>query len=47
MKRAFKVSNFHGEVHFKQKQRQTIVFTRNTLPHQKKSHKDVEDFNFP
>ena len=33
MKRARKVSNVHGEVHFKQKQRLSIVFTGNTLPH--------------
>ena len=31
MKRARKVSNVHGEVHFKQKQRLTIDFTGNTL----------------
>ena len=32
MKRARKVSNVRGEVHFKQKQRLTIVFNGNTLP---------------
>ena len=32
MKRARKVSNVHGEVHFKQKQMLTIAFTGNTLP---------------
>ena len=40
MKRARKVSNVHGEVHFKQKQRLTIVFTGNTLPHRKQSCKE-------
>ena len=44
MKRARKVSNVHGEVHFKQKQRLTIVFTVNTLPHRKQSCKGAEDF---
>ena len=44
MKRAIKVSNVHGEVHFKQKQRLTIVFTGNTLPHRKQSCKGAEDF---
>ena len=44
MKRARKVSNFHGEFHFKQKQRLTIVFTGNTLPHRKQSCKGAEDF---
>ena len=34
MKRARKVSNFHGEVHSMQKQRLTVVFTGNTLPPQ-------------
>ena len=42
MKRARKVSNVHGEVHFKQKQRLTIVFTRNTLPHRKQPYKGAE-----
>ena len=32
MKRARKVSNVHGELHFEQKQWLTIVFTGNTLP---------------
>ena len=32
MKRARKVSNVRGEIHFKQKQRLTIVFTGNTSP---------------
>ena len=32
MKRARKVSNVHGEVHCKQKQRLIIAFTGNTLP---------------
>ena len=32
MKRDRKVSNAHGEVHFKQKQKLTIVFTGNTPP---------------
>ena len=40
MERATKVSNIHGEAHFKQKQRLTIVFTRNTLPHRKRSRND-------
>ena len=44
MKRARKVSNVHGEVHFKQKQRLTIAFTGNTLPHRKQSRKGAEDF---
>ena len=44
MKRARKVSNFHGEVHFEQKQRLTIVFTRNVLPHRKQSRKGAEGF---
>ena len=44
MKRARKVSNVHGEVHFKQKQRLTIVFIGNTLPHRKQSCKGAEDF---
>ena len=35
MKRARKVSYVHGEVHFKQKQRLSIAFTGNTLPHRK------------
>ena len=39
MKRARKVSNVHGEVHFKQKQWLTTAFTGNTLPHRKQSHK--------
>ena len=39
MKRALEVCNVHGEVHFKQKQRLTITFTGNTLPHRKKSRK--------
>ena len=44
MKRARKVSNVHGEVHFKQKQTLTIGFTGNTLPHRKQSRKGAEDF---
>ena len=44
MKTARKVSNVHGEVHFKQKQRLTIVFTGNTLPHRKQSCKGAEYF---
>ena len=44
MKRARKVSNIHGEVHFKQKQRLIIAFTGNTLPHRKQSRKGAEDF---
>ena len=44
MKRARKVSNVHGEVHFKQKQRLTIAFTGNKLPHREQSHKSAEDF---
>ena len=31
MKKDRKVSNVHGEVHFKQKQRLSIAFTGNTL----------------
>ena len=44
MKRARNVSNVHGEVHFKQKQRLTIAFTENTLPHRMQSRKGAEDF---
>ena len=44
IKRARKVSNVHGEVHFKQKQRLTIAFTGNKLPHRKQSRKGAEDF---
>ena len=44
MKRAREVFNVHGEVHFKQKQRLTIAFTGNTLPHRKQSRKTAEDF---
>ena len=44
MKRARKVSNAHCEAHFKQKQRVTIAFTGNKLPHRKQSHKGAEDF---
>ena len=44
MKRARKVSNVHGEAHFKQKQRLTITFTGNKLPYRKQSRKGVEDF---
>ena len=43
MKRARKVSNIHGEVHFKEKQRLTIVFTGYALPHRKHPSKDAED----
>ena len=32
MKKARKVSNFYGEVHFKRKQRPAIAFIGNTLP---------------
>ena len=39
MKRARKVSNVYGEVHFKQKERLTIVFTGSTLPYRKQSVK--------
>ena len=44
MKRARKVSNVHGEVHFKQKQRLLFVFTGNTLPLRKQSCKGAEYF---
>ena len=44
MKRARKVSNVHGEVHFKQKQRLTIVLTGNALPHTKHPFKGAEYF---
>ena len=44
MKRARKASNFHGEVHFKQKEGLTIVFTGNTLPQIKQSRKGANDF---
>ena len=43
MKRARKVSNFHGEVHFKENQSLTIVFTENTRPNRKQTRNDVED----
>ena len=43
MKRTGKVSNVHGEVCFKQKQRLTIVFTGNTVPHRNQSCKGTED----
>ena len=39
MKRARKVSNAHGKVHFKQKQKLTIGFTGNTLPYRKQKEK--------
>ena len=49
--RARKVSNGHGDVHFKQKQRLIIAFTGNTPPfppshsaHRKQSRKGAEDF---
>ena len=44
MKTARKVSNAHGEVHFKQKQRRAIVFTANTLPLTNHSCKGAEYF---
>ena len=44
MKRAREVSSVHGEVHFKQKQRLTIAFTGNILPHRKQSRKGAEHF---
>ena len=44
MKRARKVSNVHGEVHLKQKQRLTIVFTGNTLPNRKQSYEGADYF---
>ena len=44
MKRARKVSNIHGETHFKLKQRLTIAFTGNTLPQRKQSRKGAKDF---
>ena len=44
MKRAGKVSNVHGEVHFKQKQKLTIAFTGYSFCHRKQSRKDAEDF---
>ena len=44
MKRARKVSNVHGKVHFKQIQTLTIVFTGNTLPNRKRSCKGAEYF---
>ena len=42
MKRARKVSNVCGEVHFKQKQR--LTFTGNRLPHRKQPCKGAEYF---
>ena len=44
MKRARKVSNVHGELNFKQKQRLTNTFTGNNLQHRKQSRKGAEDF---
>ena len=44
MKRACKVSNVHGEVHFKGKQMLTIVFNGNALPNKKQFRKSAEDF---
>ena len=44
MKRARKVSNVHGEAHFKQKQGLIIAFTGNKLPHRNQSRKGAEDF---
>ena len=44
MKRGRKVSNVHGEVYFKQKQRLTIVLTGNTLSHREHSCKGAEYF---
>ena len=44
MKRDRKVSNVYGQVYFKQKQRLTVAFTGNTLPHRKQSRKGAEDF---
>ena len=44
MTRTCKVSNFHDEVYFKQKQRLTISFTGNTLSRRKHSRKGAEDF---
>ena len=43
MKRARKVSNVHGEVDFKQKQRLINTFAGNTLPHRKQSCKGAKD----
>ena len=43
MKRARKVSNVHGEVDFKQKQRLINTCAGNTLPHRKQSCKGAED----
>ena len=36
--------NVHCEDHFKQKQRLTISFTGDTLPHREQSRKGAEDF---
>ena len=44
MKRVHQVSNIHGEVYFKQKQRLTIAFSGNGLLHRKQSRKGAEDF---
>ena len=43
MKRVPKVSNVHGEVYFKQKQRLKNAFTRNTFTRRKRSHEGAED----
>ena len=43
MKRARKVSNVIGEAHFMQRQRLTIAFTGNKLPHRMQSRKGAED----
>ena len=44
MKRACKISNVLGEVHFKQKQRLTIAFTGSTLSHRIQPRKGAKDF---
>ena len=44
MKTARKVSNNHGEVHFKQNQKRAIAFTTNTLPLTNHSCKGAEYF---
>ena len=44
MKRARKVSNVHGEVHFKQKQKLAIAFSGNILLHRKQSRNGADNF---
>ena len=47
MKKHSKFSNVHGEVRFKQKERLTIAFTRNILPHRKQCCKGENSLTTP